>query len=62
MLATVPCRTFCLSKNIKIRIYKIIILSAVLYECATTDSMGATLIEGGRVTGDFSRTQLHKVT
>jgi hypothetical protein len=36
MLATIQCKTFCLlSKNIKIRIHRTIILSVVLYECET---------------------------
>jgi hypothetical protein len=39
MLATIRCRTFCLllcyQKNLKIRIYKTIILPVVLYGCET---------------------------
>jgi hypothetical protein len=36
MLAAIRSRTFCLlSKNLKIRIYKTIILPVVLYECET---------------------------
>jgi hypothetical protein len=36
MLATIQCRTFCLlSENVKIRMYKTIILPVVLYGCET---------------------------
>jgi hypothetical protein len=35
MCATIQSRTFCLSKNIKIRIHETIILSVILYGCET---------------------------
>jgi len=35
MLAIIRCRTFCLSKNLKIKTYRTIILPVVLYGCET---------------------------
>jgi hypothetical protein len=50
MLATIQCKTFCLLacclKTLKIRIYKTIILSGVLYGCET---WSLTLREGHRL-------------
>jgi hypothetical protein len=49
MLATIQSRTFCLlCKNIKIRIYKTIILPVVLYGCETwslTEGVGEQGVE-----------------
>ena len=35
MLALIRCRIFCLSKNLKIKIYRIVIFPVVLYGCET---------------------------